>query len=1128
MDISNIKTITRYEMKLLSRTARFWILCGIGFVAACMMTAFAVLYNIFGSGSMSLGGMMEPGNTGYYSMLYFNIVINTAMIFFVLNFSSKDYSSKVKDVLLSKSLTSFEIIGGKYLGIVIPIIIINLITIIISLLASLIFLDVPIRFGNYLSYFLIVNLPSILYISAFNFFIVQLVKNRFAGILLSLAYVGVVWFYLSKYFYHLFDFGFYAMGAFSSDLIGFVNITDIIIQRFLYIILGIVFLCFTILLYPRLRQDKRKYSILKISIILLILVSSAIVIYFPYKEHKRAEYRKAALEVEKRYSGYKSPLLKHYSMKVNLLNKSVDLEISADMKIINDTGEKLENLIFSLNPGLEIDGCFIQEDGNKIPVNFKREYSIIEIDISESEILAGDSTNIVIEYKGSLDEKALFLEFDESKNRNNEDVILQEITGAIYYWRGKDYSFLLPETGWYPTVGADCGYEYPEKKRVCFSTSDISITVPKGYTALTQGELVSSETDKDESIYKWVSDKPVPKFSINSGKYKIASISKDNINYSLYYSPRHNQNISFFSDVSDSLTALIHKRLAEFTDRTGIDYPYKSVSLIEVPVQTAEFSKSLFQSGVKNQPGISMMKEGGLLTANFKRSFKRDLERLKRNQGDTARVKVKLDILNRYIRNMGIFGTRIDHNLIPNYWGFRFEPKGILYPLLTFGMNDFVTEWITGAPPTTPRKIKPGRFGINMNQGGGEVNVNISGIVNSSISSDSLYKLLEEKSLSEFLPEEDTDLFKAVIKVKGEAMFKALRGMMGEEDFGELLKTFVTKYSYSNPTIDDFKKEAEKIYEKDLNDFFSNWLYSTRIPGFQLKNAEAFEIESEIPSYQVVIRLKNGEDAEGYVNLLIRTEKDRVTKFLAFSSYEEKEIKIIVPDKPNEIEVQPFFSLNRVSFSESINIAEHKKLKKGEEYVKTISKETKELPDEIIVDNLDENFYVEDLTEKSFFRPGSDKSKKEELETIGRFRRPGNKWGVRIDKYAYGKYRHTSLEKKKGSGKHIAVWKADILEPGEYFVYYYINYNLINNYLKRRIGKFYKFKIYHDDGEEKQQFDVKNSISGWNELGSFHFSKGEYKVELSDESDGFILADAVKWVRKQGIGKREKAIANRE
>ena len=45
-------------------------------------------------------------------------------------------------------------------------------------------------------------------------------------------------------------------------------------------------------------------------------------------------------------------------------------------------------------------------------------------------------------------------------------------------------------------------------------------------------------------------------------------------------------------------------------------------------------------------------------------------------------------------------------------------------------------------------------------------------------------------------------------------------------------------------------------------------------------------------------------------------------------------------------------------------------------------------------------------------------------------------------------------------------------------------------------------------------FYVKSGERGWNELGSYHFSKGNYRVELSDESDGFIIADAVKWTKK--------------
>jgi len=1120
MNFLNIRAIAKYEAKLLLRTARFWILCGIGFVMAGFMTAAMILFNIFGSGEVQAGGMLAVNTIGYYSLLYFGIAINIVMIFFVFNFISKDDFSNVRDVLLSKSLTSFEIIIGKYLGLIIPIILVCLFTMFFSLIMGLIFLDVPVKFENYIYYFLIINIPSMLYISAFEFFIVLSIKNRFAVIFLSFGYVAVIWFWLSSRFYNLLDFGCYGITVYTSDLVGFANIDTVILQRILYVILGFVFIGLSILFYPRLRQFKREYSLLKISMIIMVLVSSAIVYYFPYEAGKRAKYRKSALEAEKKYTNYKPPCLKHYSMKINLLPRNREIEVLADIKILNDTDKKLNNLIFSLNPGLKINRCLIEKDNKQIPVKFDRDYSIINIDVSDNPVLRGDSTNIIIDYDGRLDDRAFFLEFDELK-KGYEDIILQEVTGAIYYWLGRDYSFLLPEAGWYPTMGAGYGYQYPEKRRICFSTSDISIKVPEDHITLTQGELVSVEENKEESIFTWVSDIPVPKFSINTGKYKTVSAIIDSIDCTLYYSPLHNKNITFFSDVSDTLKGYIAEKLKEIGYRTGLSYPYKSFSLIEVPIQIAEFSKSWDTPNVMNQPGISMMKEGGILVANFEGRFNRLINRAERRGEDTSKERIKLEeILDSYLSRSGFFESRIDHRIIPNYWEFRFDPKGNLYPLLTFGMNNFVTEWITGAVPVSPVGVRgfQGLFYVGSDEGSDEGgSLTVAGNIRFSVGIDSIYKLLEEKTLSEFSPMDDPELFRVIMNIKGEAMIKSLREMMGNEKFGELLKTFVSKYSFDYPTINLFKETAEDIYKGELDDFFDNWLYETQIPGYQLKSVEAYQIESETPSYQIIVRLKNGEKGEGYVKLEFKTEEDLVTKFSNFKSYEEKEIKIVVPDKPLYVDVEPFFSLNRESFRENFYISEHKKLKKGEESFKTVSTIPDISYDEIIVDNLDDNFYVEDLTEKSLLRPGTDKSKKNEFRPLA-YNLPNNpnawgsfkKWRLRNNKYAYGKYRHTSLVKKKGSGKHTAVWKVNISEPGEYFVYFYIN----DEFFKKRLGKIYEITVYHDDGKEELLFPARSSENGWNELGTYYFSKGDFKVELSDKSDGFILADAVKWVKK--------------
>lgn len=169
MNFFNIRSIAKYEMKLLLRTARFWVLCGIGFLAGCIWTTIVTLFNIFGSGQTSVGGFMAVSSAGYYILFYFSIIINIVMIFFVLNFKSKDDSCKINDVLLSKSLTSFDIILGKYFGIIVPVLLVNLFTMTLSMVTLIIFLDIPVKFENYFYYFFIINLPSYFLLVRLNF-----------------------------------------------------------------------------------------------------------------------------------------------------------------------------------------------------------------------------------------------------------------------------------------------------------------------------------------------------------------------------------------------------------------------------------------------------------------------------------------------------------------------------------------------------------------------------------------------------------------------------------------------------------------------------------------------------------------------------------------------------------------------------------------------------------------------------------------------------------------------------------------------------------------------------------------------------------------------------------------------
>jgi len=243
--------------------------------------------------------------------------------------------------------------------------------------------------------------------------------------------------------------------------------------------------------------------------------------------------------------------------------------------------------------------------------------------------------------------------------------------------------------------------------------------------------------------------------------------------------------------------------------------------------------------------------------------------------------------------------------------------------------------------------------------------------------------------------------------------------------------------------------------------------------------------------------------------IYFKTEKDMITKFLNFTGYEEKEIKLVVPGKPSYLEVEPFFSLNRESFREDFTILENKKLKNGEEYIDTISEIVDTSSGEIIVDNLDDNFYVADLSEGGLFRPKKDKTKISKFKPFT-YRDASYNWTINTDKGSYGRYRHTFLIKNKGSGEQPAVWELRIDEHGEYDVYFY--YGIVS-YFKRFLDDEFKFTIYYKDGKEEINYNLKNAKQRWNELGTFEFSTGNHRIELSDKSDKMIIADAVKLVK---------------
>ncbi|MCY3759514.1 MAG: M1 family aminopeptidase [Acidobacteria bacterium] len=151
--------------------------------------------------------------------------------------------------------------------------------------------------------------------------------------------------------------------------------------------------------------------------------------------------------------------------------------------------------------------------------------------------------------------------------------------------------------------------------------------------------------------------------------------------------------------------------------------------------------------------------------------------------------------------------------------------------------------------------------------------------------------------------------YNSVLKNKGAYVLHMLRSVIGDEKWFELMKQFVYDYGYKTASIGDFKALAEKISEKDLGYFFSQWIEQTGVPEFQY----------EFTTY----RIKDGFRVDGVIRqdldlfrmpmeILIETEGEPETKQIEVMGMESF-FSVPTFGKPIKAVIDPNHRLLRVS-----------------------------------------------------------------------------------------------------------------------------------------------------------------------------------------------------------------------
>ena len=161
------------------------------------------------------------------------------------------------------------------------------------------------------------------------------------------------------------------------------------------------------------------------------------------------------------------------------------------------------------------------------------------------------------------------------------------------------------------------------------------------------------------------------------------------------------------------------------------------------------------------------------------------------------------------------------------------------------------------------------------------------------------------------------EAMRIIVYEKGAWIMHMLRGVMGDSNFFAFLRSLCEQYRFQPIDTNGFRTLAAQFLPKDspdrdLQDFFDQWVYSTGIPTFHVD----FETKSAGREFLVTGRLRQEDIADSsslIVALQAQSAEGPGEEHLVFTEGAVTEFEFTTPRKPTEIRIDPrrFILMNR-------------------------------------------------------------------------------------------------------------------------------------------------------------------------------------------------------------------------
>ena len=1132
---STLFTIARFEAKTLVRGWLFKIFVGFSiFIIAILDLA---TFSNFGA------GMQEyriAGGAPYMNILILNIIQAVIAIFLSSDFIGRDKKLDTTEAFYVRSMSNFNYVIGKTLGIITVFFFFNLFILLIGFAYDVSCSNTILFPVTYVIYPLLISLPTIMLILGMSFFLMTLIKNQAVTFILMLGFIGVGLFYLTGKLYNVFDFIGVNTPMAYSVFTGLNSVPNLLLVRGAYVLLGLGFIFFTVLMLPRLPQEKqfkmRAFTGMGLTFIPAIVMIFAFII----KNENDVKLRANILKLEETLPS--TPSFKITDNSISLVHKGKSIFVTSNLTVI---AENNDNITLILNQGFDIKSVKI--DGKEATFNRNLHTILLKSD----SFPINEPFEIEVVYSGSPNDKTTFPEIPEDSRKARYQ--LSNLTGGKQIsYISSDYLLLTAESDWYP-VAASRNYRFYRQ----FTNFNLKAEFSANFTAFSQGKKISDEKGK----VHFETNKPYRALSLTAGKYETRSITVDSVEIMFAMYPKHLKIYEHnFSEIIDTIPQLISEMKRDYERKLGLPYPFERFSLIEVPIHFFTYPRNWTLATEDNMPEQLLMVERGGTDILYDIKLQRHIDKsdTKNSEEKLVNKEQQTSTFKNIIGNMLFSNSKTDfgqnttlrsldswnkHSVFPQYTSniSGIEQEG--FPALWFIIENYLFTHVQ----------QKSAGGAGSLASSAEIFMSIYG----SNPEQLILKLKDNNFISLIDSMKNDSRLADLVSRKGNELFEIIRLNIEPQDIDEVLNDIIINKKAQSMSVDEFKHFFDSITNKNISSLIENWLQNNSYSAFLFGDMRISSIkDGSLDRYFVRMQLVNNGTGSGIITVAVREQPGQggtsgirggshaggAVTWVDWSGYSpgqavstqaiEKtfeipvnlpmEIGIICNFEPREIVLNTHVAQNLPSTRKILidNIIEEKAI--SFEGIRPFNGKILSMqPYEFVVDNEDEGFSViykqEKNTVKDRWMSRIVKETEEKYKSINHWQ-PSHKWQFILGDNYYGSYIKSAVYIRKGAGDNKAQWKTDLPESGNYSVYVFLPKKGVqdtNPFARNETTSgSYTFTVTSDDGAEEIKVDLLNN-DGWYFLGDFYISKGATSISLSDKTEKrIVVADAVKWVRK--------------